>query len=106
MIVLGSNSYGQRGLPQLEANILEPNILKSIERRFVTLVKCSPTYSLAVTEDNCILFWGTRYGIPENDDDDLKSDIHSMGNSTTAFTNFLASVYKAETIHEPIDILA
>lgn len=105
VIVLGSNEYGQRGLP-LETTQSEPNILLSLERRFVTMVKCNPTYTLGITDDNHVLFWGTRYGIPENEDDDLKGDIHSMGNSTTAFTNFLASVYKAETIVDPIDILA
>lgn len=106
MILLGSNNYGQRALPQLEVNLPDPNIVTSIERRFVTLVKCSPTYTLAITEDHHILFWGTRYGIPESDDDEPKGDLQSMGNSTTAFTNFLTSVYKTETIVEPIDILA
>lgn len=106
MILLGSNNYGQRALPELISTISEPNILTSIERRFITLVKCNPMYTLALTEDHHIVFWGTRYGIPENDDDDPKGDLQSMGNSTTAFTNFLTSVYKAETIIEPIDILA
>lgn len=102
---MGNNDYGQRGLPT-EFPSVEPNIMMSLERRFITLVKCNPTYTLALTDDNHILFWGTRYGIPENDEDDLKCDLHSMGNSTTAFTNFLASVYKSETITDPIDIMA
>lgn len=31
---------------------------------------------------------------------------YELGNSTTAFTNFLASVYKTEIILDPIDVLA
>lgn len=105
VVVLGDNNYGQRALP-LDAPLKEPNIVRAIDRRFITLVKCGTTSTLALTEDHHILFWGTRYGIPESDDDDPKNDIHSMGNSTTAFTNFLASVYKSETILQPKEILA
>lgn len=107
MITLGSNDEGQRGL-QINTNTLEPNIMRSLERRFITSIKTHSTYTLGITDDNHILFWGTRFGIPagEDDTDDMKNDLQSMGNSTTAFTNFLASVYKAETIVSPIDVLA
>lgn len=35
-----------------------------------------------------------------------KSNSFELGNSTAAFTNFLASVYKSELILDPIDVLA
>lgn len=82
-------------------------------------VQCSSTYTVAYSDDNVITLWGTRSGIP-NKVDFLKKPSDAsfsknsksskvnfeLGNSTTAFTNFLTSVYKSELILEPIDILA
>lgn len=78
-------------------------------------MKCASTYAIVCCDENVISFWGTRYGIPQKPDN-LSSGYNSssstkptefdIGNSTAAFTNFLTSVYKAEKILDPIDILA
>lgn len=76
---------------------------------------------MVYSDDNVITLWGTRSGIPNKMDFMQKpSDAsvsqpknrkpsknhYELGNSTAAFTNFLASVYKTELILDPIDILA
>ncbi|XP_055604185.1 serine/threonine-protein kinase Nek8 [Uranotaenia lowii] len=117
VVTAGDNSSGQRGLSHVKENF-EPTLLKTLTNRFVTGIKCYSTYSIVTTDDNCIVFWGTRLGIPETDCDapsvmETPSTNNNsqfgnapIGNSTAAFTNFLASVYKYETILDPIDILA
>lgn len=84
-------------------------------------VQCSSTYTVVYSDDNVITLWGTRSGIPNKLDFMQKTteasvsqpknrkpskSNYELGNSTTAFTNFLASVYKTELIIDPIDILA
>lgn len=71
-------------------------------------VKCHPTYTLACTDTNVIIAFGTRQGIPEFQVDDIPktpSTFSQVGNNTAAFTNFLTSVYKSETILEPVELL-
>ncbi|XP_055628778.1 serine/threonine-protein kinase Nek8 [Toxorhynchites rutilus septentrionalis] len=117
VVTAGDNCNGQRGLGHTHRKT-EPTLLKSLTSRFVTKIRCHSTYTVATTDDNCILFWGTRLGIPEadinassvaqldNEANRRTSEMTSIGNSTAAFTNFLTSVYKYETILDPIDILA
>ncbi|XP_001660519.2 serine/threonine-protein kinase Nek8 [Aedes aegypti] len=117
VITTGENNNGQRGLGHADENG-EPTMVKSLMSRFITKIKCHSTYMVAISDDNCVLFWGTRLGIPETDvNSSLENstnnnhpnrvpDCTSIGNSTAAFTNFLTSVYKYETILDPIDILA
>ncbi|XP_053686919.1 serine/threonine-protein kinase Nek8 [Sabethes cyaneus] len=113
VVTCGDNSNGQRGLGHNSQHV-PSSLLKSLTNRFITTVKCYSTYAVATTDDNCVVFWGTRLGIPEADvntsateaSSSRISDNLSIGNSTTAFTNFLSSVYKYETVLDPIDILA
>lgn len=117
VVTMGSNEEGQRGFENRKRKYLQqPQLLKSLQNRIVTSVQCYTTYTIATTDDNCVIFWGTRFGIPnyeEDGDDDLSEQrrpklqqMEMWGNSTTAFTNFLASIYKTETIYDPVDILA
>lgn len=58
-----------------------------------------------------IVGWGTRYGIPEFHFNEVPPTPHTpssfshIGNNTAAFTNFLTSVYKSETMLEPTELL-
>lgn len=104
VVTMGSNEEGQRAAEK--TNTKEPNLVHQIKSRYITKVRCFSTYTIAFTDDNCVLFWGTRFGIPAYTDDSSKESPRDWGNSTTAFTNFLASVYKSETIYDPVDILA
>ncbi|XP_029725485.2 serine/threonine-protein kinase Nek8 [Aedes albopictus] len=117
VITTGENNNGQRGLGHTEEKS-EPTVVKNLLSRFITKIKCLSTYVVATSDDNCVLFWGTRLGIPETDInaslENTSNNNHpnrvpessSIGNSTAAFTNFLTSVYKYETFLDPIDILA
>jgi len=53
--------------------------------------------------------FGTRHGIPEFHVDSevpkTPSTFSQIGNNTAAFTNFLTSVYKSETLLEPVELL-
>ena len=79
-------------------------------------IQCHSTYCLACTDYNSIVFWGTRYGIPDVSESQAgvstvslnaaNDQFGNLGNSTAAFTHFLTSVYKSELILEPIEILA
>ncbi|XP_058828425.1 serine/threonine-protein kinase Nek8 [Topomyia yanbarensis] len=113
VVTSGDNSNGQRGLGHTNQHV-EPSVLKSMTSRFITSIKCFPTYAVATTDDNCVVFWGTRLGIPETDinvssnpnSSNRVTENTSIGNSTAAFTNFLTSVHRYESILDPIDILA
>lgn len=48
--------------------------------------------------------FGTRYGFPADVPQTPGSFSH-VGNTTAAFTNLLASVYRSEDILEPIEVL-
>ena len=114
---MGNNEDGQRGLGHNKV-CLEPTIVQLIADKFIKKIQCHTTYCLACTDYNTIVFWGTRYGIPDAAENEAGSSTVStslnpqndqfgnLGNSTAAFTNFLASVYKSELILEPIEILA
>ncbi|XP_062550028.1 serine/threonine-protein kinase Nek8 [Armigeres subalbatus] len=116
VITAGDNRNGQRGLGQTDETG-DPTLLKNLLPRFITRIRCYSTYVVATSDDNCVLFWGTRLGIPEtghnstldaanNNHPNKVPDNSSIENNTAAFTNFLTSVYKYETILDPIDILA
>lgn len=74
-------------------------------------MKCNPTSSFICTDSNVILFFGTRFGIPEFHFNEVPptpktpSTFSQIGNNTAAFTNFLTSVYKSETLLEATEIL-
>ncbi|CAD7092523.1 unnamed protein product [Hermetia illucens] len=116
VVTMGNNADGQRGLGHCKA-VKGPTIVTGIIHKTIKHVRCCNSYTVVTSEDNIISFWGTRYGIPdynfqlENDFNDGQpqpntSAAFDVGNSTTAFTNFLTSVYKSELVSDPIDILA
>jgi NIMA (never in mitosis gene a)-related kinase len=55
--------------------------------------------------------FGTRYGIPEFQFNEIPrtpqtpSTFSLVGNNTAAFTNFLTSVYRSETLLDPVELL-
>jgi NIMA (never in mitosis gene a)-related kinase 8 len=56
--------------------------------------------------------FGTRYGIPEFNFNEVPpvtprtpSSFSQFGNNTAAFTNFLTSVYKSESMINPTELL-
>lgn len=109
----------------------EPTIVKKLMNKFVTVrnsrnlrlchefsrnstfqrVKCTSTFTIASTDMNVIVAFGTRYGIPEFHFNEVPptpnspSSFAQIGNNTAAFTNFLTSVYKSETMLEPTELL-
>ncbi|XP_054725960.1 serine/threonine-protein kinase Nek8 [Anastrepha obliqua] len=109
---MGRNAEGQLGVGHT-SEVDRPTLVEFIKHRAIVNCKCNDQGTLVTSADNVITFWGTRNGIPEFGDgnfdklpfgnDDIDSEI---GNSTVAFTNFLASVYKSELLLEPVDILA
>ncbi len=117
VLTIGRNANGQRGLGHCDA-IGIPTLVTGIKDKYIKRVECSPTYSVVYSDDNVITLWGTRSGIPDKNEDVNKNDNKKsldkpenlngfeLGNSTAAFTNFLASVYKTELILDPIDVLA
>ncbi|XP_058456918.1 serine/threonine-protein kinase Nek8 [Malaya genurostris] len=113
VISSGNNFNGQRGLGHINEHV-EPTVVKNISARFITKIRSFPTYAVTSTDDNCVVFWGTRLGTPDTDinvssnpaSSNQLPENTSIGNSTAAFTNFLTSVYKYESILDPIDILA
>lgn len=117
VLTIGKNSNGQRGLGHCNY-IAIPTLVTGIKDKFIKRVQCSHTYSVVFSDDNVITLWGTRSGLPDKNEDvsridnkksldkSEKSNGFELGNSTAAFTNFLASVYKSELILDPIDILA
>lgn len=64
-----------------------------------------------MTDCNVVMAFGTRSGIPEFHFNEIpptpttSSSFSQISNNTVAFTNFLTSVYKSETILEPIELL-
>uniref|UniRef100_A0A182N9H3 non-specific serine/threonine protein kinase n=1 Tax=Anopheles dirus TaxID=7168 RepID=A0A182N9H3_9DIPT len=115
LVTLGDNSSGQRGVGH-RCELLQPTIVPHLQSRYVANVKCSQTYTVATTDDNCVVLWGTRMGTPEGNEDSSGShgrnnhaerpSLTTVANSTTALANILSSIYKHETILEPADVLA
>ncbi|KAL5281254.1 hypothetical protein ACFFRR_004955 [Megaselia abdita] len=120
VLTMGDNTFGQRGLGNRSIQVM-PNIVSSLKSKYITKVKCTSEYTVVASDENTLIFWGTRYGIPENDfslnnmrrysqnllkESMQKSTDLEIGNNTAAFTNFLTSVYKAEAILKPSEILA
>ncbi|XP_053663581.1 serine/threonine-protein kinase Nek8 [Anopheles marshallii] len=115
LITLGDNTSGQRGAGH-KCELLQPSIVRELQSRYVLNVKCSQTYTVATTDDNCVVLWGTRIGTPEGNEDSCGSigknnngqrpSLTTVANSTTALANILTSLYKHETILDPIDVLA
>lgn len=78
---------------------------------FLQKVKCNSTYTVVCSDSNVIIAFGTRYGIPEFHFNEVPptpqtpSTFSQIGNNTAAFTNFLTSVYKSETMLDPTELL-
>uniref|UniRef100_A0A1B0G2Z6 non-specific serine/threonine protein kinase n=1 Tax=Glossina morsitans morsitans TaxID=37546 RepID=A0A1B0G2Z6_GLOMM len=114
ILTLGSNSFGQRGVGHCSP-LPTVTLVESMKDRYIINCKCNEQCSLVCSDDNVITFWGTRYGVPEISEANVSKspmwsaqrriDVESE-NNTSAFTNFLASIYKSELILEPQDILA
>jgi NIMA (never in mitosis gene a)-related kinase 8 len=74
-------------------------------------VKCNITYTVVCTDSNVVMAFGTRYGIPEFNFSEVPptprtpSTFSQFGNNTAAFTNFLTSVYKSESMVDPTELL-
>ena len=131
VMTMGDNKEGQLGLGHTKDAPFEPSLVKGIKDKFVTVwfaenfsnisifqcellfqnIKCSSTYTVITTDSNVVLGWGTRYGIPEFHFSEVPptprtpSTFSQIGNNTAAFTNFLTSVYKSETMLEAKELL-
>lgn len=130
VVTMGDNKEAQLGLGHTKDAASEPTVVKKVTDKFVTVswripskktifteflalqkVKCNPTSTFICTDSNVILSWGTRYGIPEFHFNEVPptpktpSTFSQIGNNTAAFTNFLTSVYKSETLLEATDVL-
>ncbi len=72
------------------------------------MVSCHSTYTVVVTRDHLVIFWGTRYGIPDANDSGFSNsgspNFAIVANSTAAVTSVLTSVYKSELLN-PKEIL-
>uniref|UniRef100_A0A182PIQ4 non-specific serine/threonine protein kinase n=1 Tax=Anopheles epiroticus TaxID=199890 RepID=A0A182PIQ4_9DIPT len=68
LVTLGENSSGQRGAGH-KCELAHPTIVRQLQSRYVVNVKCSQTYTVATTDDNCVVLWGMRIGTPESTDD-------------------------------------
>ncbi|CAD6991970.1 unnamed protein product [Ceratitis capitata] len=107
---MGRNIEGQLGAGHTNC-VEQPILVDFIKHRTIVNCQCNDQGTIVTSQDNVITFWGTRNGIPEfgdcNFDEGCNQNINSeVGNSTVAFTNFLASVYKSELLLEPVDLLA
>uniref|UniRef100_A0A182V9R1 non-specific serine/threonine protein kinase n=1 Tax=Anopheles merus TaxID=30066 RepID=A0A182V9R1_ANOME len=115
LVMLGDNSAGQRGAGH-KFELAQPSIVRQLQSRYVVNVKCNHSYTVATTDDNCVVHWGTRIGTPESAEDcsesragsnnEQRPSLATVANSTTALANILTSLYKQETILEPADVLA
>ncbi|XP_035788563.1 serine/threonine-protein kinase Nek8-like [Anopheles albimanus] len=122
LVTLGDNRFGQRGLEH-RSELLQATIVRQLESRYILSVRCSDTYTVAITEDNCVVLWGTRMGTPDtaadgaNIGNSLRSghtklkqhgddSLAAYANSTAALTEILTTIYKQETIFTPSDVLA
>uniref|UniRef100_A0A182M7K9 non-specific serine/threonine protein kinase n=1 Tax=Anopheles culicifacies TaxID=139723 RepID=A0A182M7K9_9DIPT len=115
LITMGDNTSGQRGVGH-KCELLQPTIVHELQSRYVLNVKCSQTYTVATTDDNCVVLWGTRLGTTDGNEDSDRSvgrnnneqrpSLATVANSTTALANILSSLYKHETILLPADVLA
>ncbi|XP_050073943.1 serine/threonine-protein kinase Nek8 [Anopheles maculipalpis] len=115
LVTLGDNTNGQRGVGH-KCELPQPSIVRQLQTRYVLNVKCSQTYTVATTDDNCVLLWGTRLGTPDSNEEssgsrgrntnEQRPSLATVANSTTALANILTSLYKHETILNPADVLA
>ncbi|CAG9804191.1 unnamed protein product [Chironomus riparius] len=109
ILSFGDNSDAQLCVGHKKDITSQPVVAKKISERFIHKVKCNPTYTLACNDTNVIMAFGTRQGIPEFQVDSevpkTPSTFSQIGNNTAAFTNFLTSVYKSETLLEPVELL-
>uniref|UniRef100_A0A8W7PGS8 non-specific serine/threonine protein kinase n=1 Tax=Anopheles coluzzii TaxID=1518534 RepID=A0A8W7PGS8_ANOCL len=115
LVMLGDNSGGQRGAGH-KFELAQPSIVRQLQSRYVVNVQCNHSYTVATTDDNCVVHWGTRTGTPEIAEDcsesragsnnEQRPSLATVANSTTALANILTSLYKQETILEPADVLA
>ncbi|XP_049542781.1 serine/threonine-protein kinase Nek8 [Anopheles darlingi] len=122
LVTLGDNRYGQRGVEH-RSELLQSTIVRQLESRYIVSVRCSDTYTVAITEDNCVVLWGTRMGTSDTAADGVINNnslrtgpnrvkqhdgesLATYANSTAALTEILTSIYKQETIFTPSDVLA
>ncbi|XP_052859924.1 serine/threonine-protein kinase Nek8 [Anopheles cruzii] len=114
LVTLGDNSHGQRGVGHRN-ELLKPTIVPQLQSRCIMNVKCNETYTTAITDDNCLVLWGTRLGTPEvmdgatsntHDGNNNKEWRASFSTYANTGTNILTSIYKQETILDPADVLA
>ncbi|XP_058123307.1 serine/threonine-protein kinase Nek8 [Anopheles ziemanni] len=116
LVTLGDNAHGQRGAGH-RLQLSQPTIVGQLKSRFIVNVKTSQTYTVATTDDNCVVLWGTRMGTPDDgtgntsDTFDRNNNaerpcLATIANNTVALANILTSIYKHETILDPTDILA
>uniref|UniRef100_A0A182IUM1 non-specific serine/threonine protein kinase n=1 Tax=Anopheles atroparvus TaxID=41427 RepID=A0A182IUM1_ANOAO len=115
LVTLGDNSSGQRGAGHRN-ELPQPTIVSQLQTRYVVNVKASQTYTVATTDDNCVVLWGTRMGTSERVEDTTGASdrnhnterpcLATIANSTVALANILTSIYKHETILDPTDVLA
>nr|XP_036233281.1 serine/threonine-protein kinase Nek8 isoform X2 [Bactrocera oleae] len=110
---MGRNSEGQLGVGHTNS-VEQPTLVKFIAHRTIINCKCNDQGTIVTSKDNFITFWGTRNGIPgfgESNFNTLQghnqnSTNSDVNNSTVAFTNFLASIYKSELLLKPVDLLS
>ncbi|XP_039948387.1 serine/threonine-protein kinase Nek8 isoform X3 [Bactrocera tryoni] len=110
---MGRNSEGQLGVGHTNS-VEEPTLVKFIAHRTIINCKCNDQGTIVTSKDNFITFWGTRNGIPGFGESNInKLQGHNqnctnsdINNSTVAFTNFLASIYKSELLLKPVDLLS
>ncbi|XP_049305420.1 serine/threonine-protein kinase Nek8 isoform X3 [Bactrocera dorsalis] len=110
---MGRNSEGQLGVGHTNS-VEEPTLVNFIAHRTIINCKCNDQGTIVTSKDNFITFWGTRNGIPgfgESNFNKLQGHNQNctnsdINNSTVAFTNFLASIYKSELLLKPVDLLS
>lgn len=74
-------------------------------------VMCYNTYTTVISDCNVLMIFGTRLGIPEFQINEIPptpdqaTSFTQVSNNTIAFTNFLTSVYRRETIIQPKELL-
>ncbi|KAF0771411.1 serine/threonine-protein kinase Nek8, partial [Aphis craccivora] len=60
-VIWGSNIYSQRGKLHVSQN--KPNLLQLPGYSKAQIIDCGPTYTLIGTDDNAVVFCGTRFSM-------------------------------------------
>ncbi|XP_001946936.3 serine/threonine-protein kinase Nek8 [Acyrthosiphon pisum] len=85
VVIWGSNIYSQRGKLRVSQN--KPNLLQLPGYSKAQIIDCGPTYTLIGTDDNAVVFCGTRFSM-----------------DTKALTQ-MTSMFTSEVIAQPKVIL-